>query len=71
VNAELVETCTRYDVAPVEAFHVNVTFVATPVAPLAGVDNTGAVGGNGTAVVKFHVLEKALVPALFVAFTRQ
>ena len=28
------------------------------------------VGGNGT-VVKFHVLEYVLVPALFLAFTRQ
>ena len=48
-NDGSVETCTAYDVAPVDAFHVNVGFVATPVAPLAGVANTGGAGGGGGA----------------------
>jgi hypothetical protein len=51
---------------------VNVGFVATPVAPLAGVAKTGAGGGGGGApVVKFHTSEYAPVPELLVPLTRQ
>jgi hypothetical protein len=65
----LVDTCTRYDVAPVEALQFNVGFVATPVAVLVGETRVGA---DGIAlVVKLHTLDHALVPATFVAFTRQ
>lgn len=42
VNDELVETCRLYDVAPLEAFHVNVGVVETPVVPLAGEESIGA-----------------------------
>ena len=43
---ELVETCNPYEVAPVEAFQVNVGLVVTPVAPFAG---EARVGGAGVA----------------------
>jgi hypothetical protein len=70
-KAGSVETCTRYDVAPVDAFQVNVAFVATPVAPLVGVARTGTGGGGGVVVVKLNAPEYALVPPPFDAFTRQ
>jgi hypothetical protein len=57
-NVELVDTWSRYDVAPVDAFHVKVGFVATPVAPLAGVARTG--GAGGVAVVKLNAPENEL-----------
>jgi len=47
-----VETWTPYEVAPVDAFHTSVGVVATPVAPLAGEDNTGAEGAAVAWVVK-------------------
>jgi hypothetical protein len=68
-KSALAETCTRYDVAPVEAFQVSVGFAETPVALFAGEESVGAAGGE--AVVKLHTLDQALVPAAFVAFTRQ
>jgi hypothetical protein len=45
---ESVETCNPYEVAPVEAFQVNVGLVATPVAPFAGETR---VGGAGVATI--------------------
>ena len=42
---ELVDTCTRYDVAPLEALQVSVGAGEIPVAPLAGEPRTG---GSGT-----------------------
>jgi hypothetical protein len=71
-NAESVESWRWYDVAPVDAFQVNVVFVATPVAPLFGVDKTGTAGGDcGVNVVKLQEAEYGLGPAAFIAFTRQ
>jgi hypothetical protein len=72
VNPETVDTCTRYEVAPADAFHVSVGFVATPVVPFVGVANTGGAGGEGgTDVVKLNTAENALGPPLFVALTCQ
>jgi hypothetical protein len=72
-NPVSADTWTRYDEAPAEAFHVSVGFVATPVAPLAGLANTGAagMGGGAAAVVKLHGDEYALVPPPLLALTRQ
>jgi hypothetical protein len=73
VKPAFAETCTRYDAAPVEAFHVSVGFVATPVVPFGGEANTGAGGIEGAepAVVKLRIVEYALVPPLYAALTRQ
>jgi hypothetical protein len=51
-------------------FHVNVGAKGTLVAPAAGVSGVGGAGG-AMIVVKFPVVEKALVPPAFVALTRQ
>lgn len=48
-NTELVETCTRYELAPLTAFQLNSGVILTPVAPLTGVASTGALG-TGTDV---------------------
>jgi hypothetical protein len=69
-NVAEVESWTRYEVAPVEAFQVNVADTATPVAPLAGDERTGATGAP-TIVVKLAAVEYELVPPAFFAFTRQ
>ncbi len=73
VNEELVETWTRYVVAPVEAFQRSVGVLETFVAPLAGETSVGAAGAvpPPEAVVKLHTLDQSLVPAEFDAFTRQ
>ena len=68
---EFVETCTVYEVAPLEAFHVRVGVLDTLVAPLMGELSDGAAGGLPAAVVKLHVVDQALVPPAFVAFTLQ
>ena len=68
---ELVETCNRYDIAPLEAFQLNVGLVETPVAPLPGKASIGAAGAAPTTVVSLHTVEYALVPPAFVAFTHQ
>ena len=70
-NPGSVETCTVYEVAPLEAFHVRVGVLDTLVAPLIGELSVGAAGGLPAAVVKLHVLDQALVPPAFVAFTLQ
>ena len=70
VKLGLVDTCNRYDVAPSEAFHLNVGLVDIPVAPSEGDASVGADGG-ATMVAKLHTAEYGLVPAAFVAFTRQ
>ena len=44
VKLELVETCSWYEVAPAEAFQLNVGLVETPVALLDGEDSVGARG---------------------------
>jgi hypothetical protein len=68
-NVGLVDTCTRYEVAPFEAFQIRSAFVATSVAPFTG---ELSVGGDGTLfVVKLRTLDQALVPPAFVALTRQ
>lgn len=69
-NSESVDSCTLYDVAPVEEFQPRFTVVGWPVAPLVGAASVGAAGTEGT-VVKFRVLEYALVPPAFFAFTLQ
>ena len=72
VKLELVDTCNRYDVAPLAVFQFNVGLVEMPVAPFCGDDSVGAGGGLTTViVVKLHTDEYALVPAAFVALTRQ
>ena len=70
LNVELVDTCNRYDVAPVEAFQLNVRVTGCAVAPLLGDESVGVAGGVGR-VVKLQALEYALVPLLFLALTRQ
>jgi hypothetical protein len=76
-NEEAVDTCTRYDVAPVEAFHVNVGEVETPVANCAGEVNTGTAGtepvpeSTAVPVVKLKMVEYAPRPATFEPRTRQ
>ena len=70
LNVLLVETCTRYDVAPDEAFHDTVSDVGWLVAPFAGETRVGAEGASGI-VPKLHAAEKALVPPTFFALTRQ
>jgi hypothetical protein len=45
-KSELVAYSNVYDVAPVEAFHVNVGRTETPVAPFNGDTSVGAAGGN-------------------------
>ena len=69
-NVELVETCTRYTVAPLEAFQLKVGLVEISVAPFAGEASVGAPGA-ATTVVKLLPTEYALVPPAFVAFTLQ
>jgi hypothetical protein len=49
-NAESTDTWRWYDVAPADAFHVSVGFVATPVVPLAGLASTGTEGGGADVV---------------------
>jgi len=70
---ELVETCSRYDVAPEEAFQVRVGDVETPVAPLAGEASVGAegTGGGGGSVVNDQTSDQSPSPAAFAPFTRQ
>ena len=72
-NVDPVESWSRYEVAPDDAFHVIVGFVAAPVVPFAGDARTGAAGMPGAdgVVVKLETLDHALVPPEFVAFTRQ
>ena len=58
VNAALVETWTRYEVAPVAAAHDSVGLNATFVAAFAGELSTGAGGtADPAAVVKLRVAE--------------
>jgi len=52
----LVETCSRYDAAPVEALQLKAGFVGTPVAAFDGEASVGAAGA-ATIVVKLHELE--------------
>ena len=67
---ELVDTCRPYDVAPLDAFQLSVGLAETPVAPFEGDRRVGGDGGGGT-VVKDQVVDQALVPPAFVAFTCQ
>ena len=60
-----------YEVAPLDAFHVKVGFLGTPVAPSIGELRVGIEGGLPTAVVKLKVPDHALVPPVLVAFTLQ
>jgi hypothetical protein len=71
VNALLEETWSRYDVAPVDAFQVNVGFTGTPVAPSTGETSVGGRGGGTAEVVKLHVLENGPGPPGFSPYTRQ
>jgi hypothetical protein len=64
----LVETWSRYDVAPLEEFQAKIGLIETPVAPLAGEVRVGAAGGT-TMVVKLHPLDHALEPPAVFAFT--
>ena len=60
VNVELVETCTRYEVAPDDAPHDSVVGTATFVAAFAGDESTGTggiPGGGVAAVVKLRTVE--------------
>jgi hypothetical protein len=67
MNVEFVETCTRYDVAPLTAFHNSVELVGVSVAPFGGDTSVGV----ARTVVKLHTLDQSLVPPELVAFTRQ
>ena len=59
-----------YVAASVAASQLSVGFTATPMAPSAGDERVGT-AGNAIIVVKLRVAEKSLVPAEFVALTRQ
>ena len=50
------DTCNRYDAAPLEGFQIKVVLVETPAAPFGGAASVG-VDGGATTVVKFHVAE--------------
>jgi hypothetical protein len=67
---ESVATWTKYEAAPIEFIHRSVSVVGMFMAPLAGETSSGTSGGVKT-VVKFHVEEKADVPPMFFALTRQ
>ena len=67
---ESVATCSLYVDTPAEAFHVRVGLIDMPVAPSEGVASVGTAGA-ATIVVKLRYVEYALVPAVFVAYTRQ
>jgi len=69
-KVELVESCNRYEVAPVETFQLNVGLVDTPVVSFAGDTSVGATGAVIT-VVKLQVFDQPLVPTAFIALTRQ
>ena len=61
-KVELVDTCTRYVVAPLAAFHDRLTVVGWPVAPFAGKSSVG-VGGGGNG---FDGVEKLRIPSFCV-----
>ena len=56
--------------APGELFQLSVGLVEIPVAPSDGEASVGA-GGPPEIVVKLQTVDHALVPPVFVAFTRQ
>lgn len=66
-----VETCTLYEVAPLEAFQVKVGVLDMPVEPLTGELRVGTAGGLPAVVVKLNVIDQVLVPLMLVAFTLQ
>ena len=70
-NVEDVDTWTRYDDAPADAFHVNVGVLETLVEASNGETCVGAGGGLPAPVVKLNTDENALVPPAFAAFARQ
>jgi hypothetical protein len=70
VKAELVDTCTWYEVAPVDADQLSASDVGWFRAPFAGAESIGA-GGAAAIVVKLHALEYALDPPLLLALTCQ
>ena len=53
LNEDDVESCTRYVLAPDEAFQLNVVLVEIPVAPLDGDESVGG-DGDATIVVNDH-----------------
>jgi hypothetical protein len=59
LNVELVDTCTRYDVAPLDAFQLKVGEVDWFGAPVAGDASEGVPGAAGkpNVVVKLHTVE--------------
>ena len=65
------DTCNRYDAAPLAVFQFNVGLVEMRVAPFCGDASIGAGGGIAASVVKLHTAEYALIPMAFVALTRQ
>jgi hypothetical protein len=67
---ELVETCSRYDIALEDTFQFNVELVEIPDAPVTGEANIG-IAGVAIIVVKLNVLEYTLVPLPLEALTRQ
>ena len=70
VKLAFVETAHVYDTAPADAVQIIVGLNATSAAPFAGAFSVGGDGG-ATRVVNDDVADQALVPAEFVAFTRQ
>ena len=66
-----VETCTLYEVAPLEAFQVKVGLLETFVVPLTGELRVGANGVLPAVVVKLKLPDHELVPPVLVAFTLQ
>jgi hypothetical protein len=70
VKVEFVETCRRYEVAPVEAPQFRVGVTGTPVAASKGLLRAG-VAGRVPIVVKLHGFVKLLAAVVFDALTRQ
>ena len=69
-KSDAVDTCRRYEVAPVTAFQLSVGEAEAFTSLSSGVINVGA-DGRLTTVVKLLVEDHALAPPAFFALTRQ
>jgi hypothetical protein len=58
VKVELVDTCTPYEAAPVDAFHSSLGVRLDTVEPLVGNFRVGAAGGGGSVVAEASSVDK-------------
>lgn len=70
-NVETIDTWREYETEPATAFQDSVGFNATPVAPFAGLDSTGAAGRTIARDWKFPMDDQLPVPFALDALTRQ